>query len=143
MFERNWQKGKGNCEKYVGCMHESIRRLQNIQRKPGCMTHENEQAALETSVTTMLVLSSPRGCARPADGSRGKVPPSKTRHPSCKDTHTPPKCTTANRASKHWIGPSPNPRSCRAPSVKNSLGEGKREDVSEDLTISDANPVPL
>jgi hypothetical protein len=104
-------------------------------RKPGRMTHENEQAALETSVTSVLTLSSPpsrrRGCARPADGSTGSVPASKARHSSCKDTHTPPKGTTAKHASKRWIGPSPNPRSCRAPSVKDRHGEGKREDVSE------------
>ena len=34
-------------------------------------------------------------------------------------------------ASTRWIGPSPNPRSCRAPSVKDRHGEGKREHISE------------
>jgi hypothetical protein len=82
---------------------------------------------METSVTSVLALFLPRrrrrGFARPADGN--------VRHPSCKDTHTPPKCTTANHTSKCWIGPSPNPRSCRAPSLKDRHGESKREDVSE------------
>ena len=67
-----------------------------------------------------------RGCARPADGSTGNVPPSNARHPLYKDTHTPAKCTTENRASTGWIGLSPNRRSCRVPSVKNRHGKGKR-----------------
>jgi hypothetical protein len=118
----------------VACMR-TYDKTAEYTRKPGRMMHENEQAALEMSVTSVLTLSSPqrrqRGSARPADGSTGNVPPSKARHLSCKDMHTPPKCTTVNRASKRWIGPSPNPRSCHAPSVRDRHGEGKREDVSE------------
>ena len=37
--------------------------------------------------------------------------------------------TTVNRAWTRWIGPNPNPRSYRAPYVKDRHGEEKMEDV--------------